>query len=116
MQVSASLNTAITASPIQRRDQSERGQRERESSITVEEFETVSSGPSGEQPASDFRLSSRPVEAGSQADSVFSRQADVAKNDDISLNARRALQTFIENSPSAQQQLGVELAGINTYA
>jgi hypothetical protein len=108
------LNTAIIPSPIQRRDQSERGQRE--SSITVDEFEPVSGGGAGEQSASDFSLGSRPIEAISQTDSVFSRQPQVAVGDDLSLNARKALQTFSDNTPSAQQQLGVELAGINTYA
>lgn len=33
----------------------------------------------------------------------------------LSLNVRRALQAFADNSPSAEQQLGIELAGIDTF-
>jgi len=114
LQISASLNTAILSSPIQRRDVSERGPRERDTAVAVNDVELRPDRVAGDLQSTEVSLSVRPVESSTQPDRTFSRQA--AETDDLSLNARKALQTFTDNSPSAQQQLGVELAGINTYA
>lgn len=36
--------------------------------------------------------------------------------DRLPLSTRQALQTFAENTPSPEQRLGIELAGIDTFA
>ena len=35
---------------------------------------------------------------------------------DLSFRSQQALQTFQENSPSIEQQLGVEIVGVDTFA
>ncbi len=54
------------------------------------------------------------VESSSASASIQARQQ--AERDDLPLNTQRALQTFAENSPSPEQQLGIELVGVDTFA
>jgi len=93
---------------------SERAPRERDTAVAVNDVELRSERVASDLQSSDVSLSARPIDSGSRPDRTFSRQS--AEGDQLSLNSRKALQTFNDNSPSAQQQLGVELAGINTYA
>jgi hypothetical protein len=54
------------------------------------------------------------VESSRANDSIQFRQQ--AEQGDLPLNIQKALQTFTENSPSPEQQLGIELVGVDTYA
>ena len=54
------------------------------------------------------------IESSSANSGVNARQR--AQEDGLPLNTQRALQTFAENSPSPEQQLGIELAGVDTFA
>lgn len=38
-----------------------------------------------------------------------------SNNDDLPLTTQKALQSFADNSPSAEQQLGIELAGVDIF-
>ena len=38
------------------------------------------------------------------------------EQDGVSRNTQRAIQTFLDNTPSAEQQLGIELVGVDTFA
>jgi hypothetical protein len=65
----------------------------------------------------------RPVFASSEADRIDLRRISEAQtqqsrqnSQNLSLNTQRALQAFQQNSPSIEEQLGVELAGIDTFA
>lgn len=54
------------------------------------------------------------VELSPANDSIQFRQQ--AEQGDLPLNIQKALQTFTENAPSPEQQLGIELVGVDTYA
>jgi len=54
------------------------------------------------------------VESSRATDSIQFRQQ--VEQSDLPLNTQKALQTFAENSPSPEQQLGIELVGVDTYA
>jgi hypothetical protein len=53
------------------------------------------------------------VEASSAPSNINSRQR--VDDDQLPFNVRQALQSFSDNTPSPEQQLGIELAGIDTY-
>lgn len=55
-----------------------------------------------------------PVESERRIFEVFSRNQPEDSNLDFA--SRKALQTFLENTPNISQQLGVELVGIDTFA
>lgn len=56
----------------------------------------------------------RPVAGISETSAVnTSNRKQQLDNEQLSLNARKALQTFSENTPSPEQQLGIELARID---
>lgn len=61
------------------------------------------------QPA--FRQSVPPTQR--QAEIVSRRQSDT---ENLSFTAQKALKTFADNTPSPGQRLGVELAGVDTFA
>ena len=54
------------------------------------------------------------IEASEANRGINSRQR--AEQDELPLSTQRALQTFAENSPSPEQQLGIELVGVDTFA
>ena len=54
------------------------------------------------------------VDSSNRANEAFFRRQN--EDEDLPLSTRRALQTFAENTPSPEQQLGIELAGIDTFA
>ncbi|ARN75367.1 hypothetical protein [Oceanicoccus sagamiensis] len=54
------------------------------------------------------------IESSGASSGVQARQQ--AQEDGLPLNTQRALQTFAENSPSPEQQLGIELVGVDTFA
>jgi hypothetical protein len=62
----------------------------------------------------------RPVLASSEADRIDLRRISEGQaqqsRQNLPLNTQRALQAFQQNSPSIEEQLGVELAGIDTFA
>jgi hypothetical protein len=56
----------------------------------------------------------RPVRAGSETGEVFGRRIEQSSVDErLPLTTRRALQAFADNTPSPEQRLGIELAGID---
>lgn len=54
------------------------------------------------------------LESSARANSANTKHR--AEDDKLSRNARRALDTFAQNMPSPEQQLGIELVGVDTYA
>lgn len=114
MQIS---NLSIT--PIQRQ-LPRQDSSERELGNTVSDEESVIDASQadfgGQANANSEQITQRPVESSSQSSNVFSRSLAESEADDLSFNSRRALQIFSENTPSAQQQLGVELVGVDTFA
>ncbi|MFA7552963.1 MAG: hypothetical protein WCY88_01845 [Spongiibacteraceae bacterium] len=54
------------------------------------------------------------LESSARANAVNSKQR--AEDDNLSRNTRRALDAFAQNTPSLEQQLGIELVGVDTYA
>lgn len=55
----------------------------------------------------------RRAEASSEISGVLPRKQGEGR--DLPLNTKRALKLFAENTPSPEQQLGIELAGIDTF-
>ncbi len=39
-----------------------------------------------------------------------------SENENLSFNARKALRTFADNTPTPEQRLGIELVGVDTFA
>ncbi len=60
------------------------------------------------------RLQSQRAESPDRASVVNARRQ--LEDESVSHSTRRALHTFAENTPSPEQQLGIELAGIDTFA
>jgi hypothetical protein len=54
-----------------------------------------------------------PVESERRRSDVFSRNQ--SEDSDLPFASRKALQTFLQNTANIPQQLGVELAGIDTF-
>jgi hypothetical protein len=110
--------SSLPITPIQRQSpRQDSADRELRSSGDDELAADISqSGFSAETNANSEQLTQRPVESSTQSSEVFSRSFSDIDTDGLSLNSRRALQTFSENTPSAQQQLGIELVGVDTYA
>ena len=70
--------------------------------------------PAGREPTGLLPQQRVPTEArGSSPDLRHRPQFD---QENLNFTARKALQAFADNTPSPEQQLGIELAGIDTYA
>lgn len=74
-----------------------------------------------EQPAREERGSGRPADVYPATTTAGTRQGAVAaarpaEGDNLSFTARTALKAFSDNAPSPEQRLGIELAGIDTFA
>jgi hypothetical protein len=54
------------------------------------------------------------IESSEASKEVNDRRREL--EEDLPLNTRRALQVFADNSPSPEQQLGIELVGVDTFA
>ncbi len=114
MQISGFPLIAPPAPQNRRTDVVERGQSDVEVEVNRDGDEDRRSRSLDEHRvlAEDF-LQQR-VESSRANDSIqFRRQAE---QNDFPLNVQKALQTFVENSPSPEQQLGIELVGVDTYA
>ena len=69
----------------------------------------------GEDATASRRISpAQQVESSKRASEVFSRRS--AEDQDLSLTAKKALKAFADNSPTPGQRLGIDLAGIDTFA
>ena len=115
MQISGSANFPVVPAQNQRPDIADRLQREvqregarTEDQVRDERLQSQAISPSLEQPSIER------IESPRRSESADARRQ--AEDEDLSLNARRALQAFAANSPTPEQQLGVELAGVDTFA
>lgn len=134
MSIAGVTNCTVLATPPQRRDsvagggsRTQDAQREAVSAsnpgASVRSDNVDSGAPSavnqydnGRRDSARLRTtdSTQLVESGRRSSPVdFYRQADTQN---LSLTAQKALKTFAENAPSPQQRLGIELAGIDTFA
>ncbi len=112
MQISGLPVIPPQASQNRRADVVERDQRDVD--VNREEDET-SRGQSLEARqflAEDFFQ--QRVESSSTSDSIAYRQQ--AETSNLPLNTQKALQAFKQNAPSPEQQLGIELVGVDLYA
>ena len=89
---------------------------------------TVREGPAQDERASSYsRLpegdaatiadtssAQRRVGSSNPSTQLYSRRQ--AEADNLSYSARKALQAFADNTPTPGQKLGIELAGIDTFA
>ncbi|MEE8059848.1 MAG: hypothetical protein V3T17_18750 [Pseudomonadales bacterium] len=113
MQISGFSTLPVVPSQNQRPDIAERQQKDvqretnrnenKSSASTVEQLQTDSEG-----------IQQRNVESSNRSSEVISRRQ--AEDQDLPLSTRRALQIFAANTPTPEQQLGIELAGIDTFA
>lgn len=113
MQISAPISSSITQLPAQRRGLAEHRQQEPVQIENNRDITDRSESPFGIEPSlNSDRLTAQTIDPSRELNNI----SDALQGKDFPLNTRKALQTFAENKPSAQQQLGVELAGINTFA
>ena len=64
---------------------------------------------------SDETLRLQRVELANELEKISAR-SNLNEDIDLPLNTRQALKAFVENAPSAEQQLGIELVGVDTFA
>ena len=112
MQISGLPNLPVVPAQNQRVDAT--GRLPRETSRSEDERANPSEAALQQLRSPDEENQQQRVDAGNRADETFFRRQ--AEDEDLPLSTRRALQTFAENTPSPEQQLGIELAGIDTFA
>ncbi len=117
MQISGLPTVVQPPASTQRPDIADRVQRDvqRNANSSANDSDEQQRSPSLEeirQSGQDF-IQQR-VEAASQSSSTGSRRQ--LEDDNLPLRTQRALQAFADNTPSAQQRLGIELVGIDTFA
>ncbi len=114
MQIAGLPNLPIASNLAQRPDASERLQREqpRESNRTEDQREQIVE--QGQQTSQSQEVIEQRVESPDRTNETQTRRQ--AEDENLPLNTRRALQAFAENTPSPEQQLGIELAGIDVFA
>ena len=116
MQISGYTVSTPLISPNQRPDITERTQKDirRE----TPEAEPAKSSPQqaslDEASASYTEFVQQRVESPGASSNVNSQRS--ASDENLPLNTQRALKTFADNTPSAEQRLGIELVGVDTYA
>lgn len=123
MQISGSTNlpAALLPQQGQRADIADRLQRDIRRDSDRDEQQ---SRPSRiESPDNNPVTFARPIVAADEISRAESRaslsteqNAQPLNQDRLPLSTRQALQTFAENTPSPEQRLGIELAGIDTFA
>ncbi len=114
MQISGLSTLPITPAQSQRPDVVERLQRDtRQETNRSEDERSRSTEDRFGQLLSNNSDSPQRVGSSNRASELISRRQ--AEDDSLPLSTRRALQTFSENAPSPGQQLGIELAGIDTF-
>jgi hypothetical protein len=119
VQISGLPILSITTSQGPRPDVVERLQRQgNRSEDDSSSFTRPSSQPDSAtlaqlRPASENTRQQR-VESSVRASELVSRRRPEDEN--LPFNTQRALRAFTQNSPSPEQQLGIELAGIDIFA
>lgn len=96
----------------QRQDASERPAR-RETESRLARSEEIAAPDLRERERQSEQLRKVALARESERNDFRSRQAD---EESLPLRTRQALQTFRDNAPSAEERLGIELAGIDTFA
>lgn len=122
MQISGSINLPATLLPQQgqRADIADRLQRD----IRRDSDQDQQPRPARIESADDNPVTfARPIVSADETSRAENRAAlnaqqevDRLRQDSLPLSTRQALQTFAENTPSPEQRLGIELAGIDTFA
>ena len=114
MQISGFSTITQAPSQTQRPDIVERVKKDVQRENTRSNDDERSNGSLEELQARSAEILQQRIES-SEANSAVNDRRRV-QEEDLPLSTRRALQTFAENSPSPEQQLGIELVGVDTFA
>ncbi len=109
MQIGAASTSAVALLPVpvnRREDALERAAGQRRQ-LVVEPAEQQSSQPQRETTRVRVRASAEAQQASNQAQEVLR---------DLPPRQRNAMQSYLNNGPTMEERLGVDLAGIDVYA
>lgn len=115
MQISALPVQSVQPVQNQRQDIVERVQRDVQRGSNRSVNDEQSNTPLAELVESSDQLSLQST-IESLLDAARNNNSQQQNDNNLSFNSRQALQAFNENIPSPQQQLGIELVGVDTFA
>lgn len=114
MQISGLPIVISPASQAQRPDTLERAQKDISRDVQGNDERERSSRSFDDIQAASADVEFERVEPSTQTRNLNDRRQPV--DEQFPLNIQRALQAFADNTPTPEQQLGIELVGVDTFA